>query len=145
MFEIKKSDLAGRIGVLYTNHGKVETPAYVPVVHPVRQSIPPKKMKAIGFDLVITNAFITLKQFGEDAVRRGIHGIIDYDGAVMTDSGGYQVLEYGNIDVDGYGAGPVLSIPLAVSLDGDSFDSGSYMVYAKHNRYIMDDGTIHLS
>ena len=100
MFEIKKSDLAGRIGVLYTNHGKVETPTYVPVVHPVRQSISPKKMKEIGFDLVITNAFITLKQFGEDAVRKGIHRIIDYDGAVMTDSGGYQVLEYGNIDFD---------------------------------------------
>src|SRR5689334_18783269 len=100
MFEIKKSDLAGRIGVLYTNHAKVETPAYVPVVHSVRQSIPPKKMKEIGFDLVITNAFITLKQFGEDAVRKGIHRIIDYDGAVMTDSGGYQVLEYGDIDVD---------------------------------------------
>ena len=33
MFEILKSDLAGRIGVLYTNHGKVETPAYVPVIH----------------------------------------------------------------------------------------------------------------
>ena len=72
MFEIKKSDLAGRIGILYTNHAKIETPAYVPVVHPVRQSIHPKKLKEIGFDLVITNAYITLKQFGEEAVRKGI-------------------------------------------------------------------------
>ncbi|OLE39977.1 MAG: hypothetical protein AUF74_01100 [Thaumarchaeota archaeon 13_1_20CM_2_38_5] len=100
MFEIKKSDLAGRIGILYTNHAKIETPAYVPVVHPVRQSIHPKKLKEIGFDLVITNAYITLKQFGEEAVRKGIHEILDYNGAVMTDSGGYQVLEYGDIDID---------------------------------------------
>jgi 7-cyano-7-deazaguanine tRNA-ribosyltransferase len=100
MFEIKKSDLAGRIGILYTNHGKVETPAYVPVVHPVRQSIAPKKMREMGFDLVITNAYITLNNFREDAVRRGIHDIINYDGAVMTDSGGYQVLEYGRVDVE---------------------------------------------
>ena len=100
MFEIKKSDLAGRIGILHTNHGKVETPAYVPVVHPVRQSISPQKMREMGFDLVITNAYITLNNYKEEAVKRGIHDIINYDGAVMTDSGGYQVLEYGGVDVE---------------------------------------------
>src|SRR5574342_302949 len=100
MFEIKKSDLAGRIGILHTNHGKVETPAYVPVVHPVRQSIQPKKMREMGFDLIITNAYITLNNFRDEAVKRGIHEIINYDGVVMTDSGGYQVLEYGRVDVE---------------------------------------------
>ena len=100
MFEIKKSDLAGRIGIIYTNHGKIETPAYVPVIHPVKQKIPAKKLREIGFDLVITNAYITLKRYGDEAVKQGIHKIIDYDGAIMTDSGGYQVLEYGDIDVD---------------------------------------------
>ena len=100
MFEIKKSDLAGRIGLLHTNHGEVETPAYVPVVHPVRQSIPPKKLREMGFDLIITNAYITLNNYGQEAVRRGIHDIINYDGAVMTDSGGFQVLEYGKVDVE---------------------------------------------
>jgi len=99
MFEIKKSDLAGRIGILHSNHGKIETPAYVPVIHPVKQIIPTKKIKEIGFDLVITNAYITMKKFGQDADKRGIHNIIDFDGAVMTDSGGYQVLEYGDVDV----------------------------------------------
>ena len=39
-----------------------------------------------------------MKKFGQDAVKRGIHNIIDFDGAVMTDSGGYQVLEYGDIN-----------------------------------------------
>jgi len=41
LFEIKYSDLAGRIGILHTNHGKIETPAYVPVIHPVKQAISP--------------------------------------------------------------------------------------------------------
>ncbi len=100
MFEIKKSDLAGRIGILHTNHGEVETPAYVPVVHPVRQSISPQKMREMGFDLIITNAYITLNNYKEEAVKRGIHNIINYDGSVMTDSGGYQVLEYGRVDVE---------------------------------------------
>ena len=48
MFEIKYSDLAGRIGILHTNHGKIETPSFVPVIHPVRQSIPAEKIKKIG-------------------------------------------------------------------------------------------------
>ena len=100
MFEIKKSDLAGRIGILHTNHGKVETPAYVPVVHPVRQSISPQKMREMGFDLIITNAYITLNNYKEEAIERGIHNIINFDGTVMTDSGGYQVLEYGRVDVE---------------------------------------------
>ena len=99
MFEIKYSDLAGRIGIIHSNHGPIETPAFVPVIHPVRQSIPAKKIRDMGFDLVITNAYITMKRNGEEALKKGIHKIINYDGAVMTDSGGYQVLEYGEVDV----------------------------------------------
>ena len=76
MFEIKYSDLAGRIGVLHTNHGKIETPSFVPVIHPVRQSIPAKKIKEIGFDVVITNAYITMKRLEEKAREIGIHRII---------------------------------------------------------------------
>jgi len=99
LFEISKTDLAGRIGTLYTNHGKIETPAFVPVIHPVKQTIPSKKIKEIGFDLVITNAYITRNSYGDEAIKRGIHDIIDFDSAVMTDSGGYQVLEYGDVEV----------------------------------------------
>ena len=100
MFEVLKSDLAGRIGLLRTNHGDVETPAFVPVVHPVKQSIPPAELRRMGFDLVITNAYIAMRRHGEAAVERGIHGVIGFDGPVMTDSGGYQVLEYGDVGVD---------------------------------------------
>ena len=99
MFEIKYSDLAGRIGIIHSNHGKIETPAFVPVIHPVRQSISAKKIHDMGFDLVITNAYITMKRHGDVARKKGIHKIINHDGAVMTDSGGYQVLEYGDVDV----------------------------------------------
>ena len=100
MFEVRHSDLAARIGRLQTLHGVVETPAFVPVVHPVRQRVSTKFLKNMGFDLVITNAYITLRHFGDEARRRGIHDIINYDGAVMTDSGGYQVLEYGSVEVE---------------------------------------------
>lgn len=99
-FEIKGTDLAARIGRIKTEHGTVETPAYVPVIHPAKQTIPASQIKEMGFDLVITNAYITRNTYGHDeAIRRGIHDIIKYDGAIMTDSGGYQVLEYGKVGV----------------------------------------------
>jgi 7-cyano-7-deazaguanine tRNA-ribosyltransferase len=100
VFEVWHSDLAARIGRLQTLHGVVETPAFVPVVHPVRQTVSTQFLKKMGFDLVITNAYIALRHYGDEARRRGIHDIINYDGAVMTDSGGYQVLEYGSVEVE---------------------------------------------
>jgi len=99
-FEVRHSDLAGRIGKLATPHGILETPAFIPVVHPVRQSISPRILKMLGFDAVITNAYLALKHYGDEARKRGIHKIIDSDCIVMTDSGGYQVLEYGKINVE---------------------------------------------
>jgi 7-cyano-7-deazaguanine tRNA-ribosyltransferase len=101
VFEVRYTDLAGRIGRLSTSHGEVETPAFVPVVHPVRQTISPQFLKEkMGFNLVITNAYITLRHYGDEARKRGIHDIIGFDGSVMTDSGGYQVLEYGSVEVE---------------------------------------------
>jgi 7-cyano-7-deazaguanine tRNA-ribosyltransferase len=100
VFEVRYSDLAARIGRLETPHGVVETPAFVPVVHPVRQTISTQFLKRMGFQIVITNAYITLRHYGDEARKRGIHDIIGYDGVVMTDSGGYQVLEYGSVEVE---------------------------------------------
>jgi len=71
LFQISKTDLAGRIGIMYTNHGKINTPAFVPVIHPVKQTIPSKKIKEIGFDVVITNAYITKNNYGDEAVKKG--------------------------------------------------------------------------
>ncbi|MCG3780347.1 MAG: hypothetical protein JW390_60048 [Nitrosopumilus sp.] len=53
MFEIIKTDLAGRIGIMYTNHGKIQTPAFVPVIHPVKQTIPSKKLKKLVLMLLL--------------------------------------------------------------------------------------------
>ena len=64
------------IGILHTNHGKIETPAFVPVIHPVRQTIPTREFRRLGFDLVITNAYLTRNHYGQKAQDVGIHKII---------------------------------------------------------------------
>lgn len=98
-FEVKTTDLAGRIGRFNVRGKWLETPIYLPVVHPVNQAIPAVDIYNMGFKAVITNAYITYKKYGELAKERKIHNIIGFPGAVMTDSGGYQILEYGEVDV----------------------------------------------
>ncbi len=98
MFEIRDVDLAGRIGVLHTKSGSIETPAFFPVIDPVRQELPVDEVERAGFKQVITNAYLTLKRFGPRAVEEGIHGVLGFQGVIMTDSGAYQILEYGDIE-----------------------------------------------
>ena len=53
MFEVVATDLAGRIGKIKTKSGSFETPCVLPVVHPVKQIIAPKKMAKMGVSAVI--------------------------------------------------------------------------------------------
>lgn len=99
VFEIKEVDLAGRIGRIYTRHGVVETPAFFPVIDVYRQEVGLADVASAGFGQVITNAYLIKKRFGIQAVEKGVHGLLGFDGVVMTDSGAYQILEYGGVDV----------------------------------------------
>lgn len=99
-FEILHRDGLGRVGRLKTAHGTLTTPTLMPVINPMDRPITPEEMRReFGVELVMTNAYLILKHFGEDGVRKGVHKIIDYQGPVMTDSGGYQILRYGTVDV----------------------------------------------
>jgi 7-cyano-7-deazaguanine tRNA-ribosyltransferase len=100
MFSIKDIDLAGRIGKLKLKRGDVETPAFFPVIDPARQELGLEDVRAAGFNQVITNAYLLLKRFGEEAIKKGVHGILGFNGIVMTDSGAYQILEYGGIEFE---------------------------------------------
>lgn len=99
-FEIKEKDLLGRIGKLKTKSGTVETPLLFPVINPSIQPIPPRKLKeTFGFQAVITNAYILKKRYQNKPVDMGLHKFLDFDGSVMTDSGAYQILVYGEVEV----------------------------------------------
>jgi len=98
-FEVKAKDLLGRIGRLYTSHGVVETPAIAPVVNPVKQVIEPKEIFEMGYQLIMTNAYIIKKNYGELAKELSVHGLLGVERPIMTDSGAYQILEYGKVEV----------------------------------------------
>jgi len=95
-FEILERDLLARIGRFKTKSGIFETPALLPVINPNVQPISPKKIsEELSCEALITNAYIVKKHFEQEAVDRGIHEFLDFKGVIMTDSGAYQILIYG--------------------------------------------------
>jgi len=99
-FEIRERDVLGRIGRLFTKSGAIETPQLLPVVNPGVQLVPPAEMRdGFGCEAVITNAYILRKNFGERVTRSGVHDFLNFPGVVMTDSGAYQILVYGGVEV----------------------------------------------
>jgi 7-cyano-7-deazaguanine tRNA-ribosyltransferase len=99
MYEIKATDLLGRVGILNTPSGKIITPAVLPVVHPLKQEIPSQKIREIGFEALMTNAYTLHRRLGRNSSKGDVHQILNFHGPVMTDSGGYQLLEYGDIEL----------------------------------------------
>lgn len=100
-FEVKETDLFGRIGKIGIRGKDVETPYLFPVVHPIEQAVPITELASMGFNGVMTNSYILKSRRREEALERGVHGLLGQDGVVMTDSGGYQVLQYGDLQ-EGY-------------------------------------------
>ncbi|MCD6372623.1 MAG: tRNA guanosine(15) transglycosylase TgtA [Thermococcus sp.] len=100
-FEIKARDAAGRIGKLTVNGKTVETPAIMPVINPKQLTVSPKELKKMGFDMIITNSYIIYKtpELREKALNLGIHGLLDYDGIIEVDSGSFQLMRYGEVEV----------------------------------------------
>lgn len=103
MFELKERDGLARICELTTAHGKVETPALLPVINPNQLTLTPAEMKdRFGVRILITNSYIirSSPDLRERAERTGVHALLGFDGAVMTDSGTFQDHVYGDVDVD---------------------------------------------
>ncbi|MFQ5999472.1 MAG: tRNA guanosine(15) transglycosylase TgtA, partial [Candidatus Bathyarchaeia archaeon] len=99
-FEIRDRDLLARIGRLETKGGVIETPLLLPVINPTVQPVLPKTLqKEFDCKALIANAYIVKKHFKDEAVQKGIHGFLDFTGVVMTDSGAYQILVYGDVGV----------------------------------------------
>lgn len=101
-FEIVDRAAAGRLGRFATPHGKVTTPTLMPVVNPNIALIAPAEMKTLfGTEMLITNSYVAHKHdaLRERALREGLHKVLGWDGALMTDSGTFQMYVYGDVQV----------------------------------------------
>jgi len=104
VFEVDRYDAAGRLGELEVPRAgvTVETPALLPVINPHIQTISPAQLESeFGAEILITNSYVLYgsDELREPALERGLHDLLDFSGAIVTDSGSFQLAEYGDIDV----------------------------------------------
>lgn len=88
-----------RAGVFKTPHGRVETPMFVPVgTQATIKSLAPQDFKEIGVQFFFGNTYHLHLRPGEDVVREfgGLAKFMGWDGATITDSGGFQVFSLGS-------------------------------------------------
>ncbi len=97
-FEIKSKDLGGRIGKLQTKQGEIETPTVLPVINPNKRTLEPAEIKETGAQALITNAYILKKDHLHEVMTKGIHNFLNFHGPIMTDSGAYQLMRYGEVE-----------------------------------------------
>ena len=87
-----------RAGILHTPHGDVETPAYVVVgTHAKVRTLESADIAASETQLIIANTYHLWQTLGEKGLARyaGLHKAMRWNGALMTDSGGFQVFSMG--------------------------------------------------
>ncbi len=101
-FQIHATDGAARTGRLLLRGGAVDTPAFVPLAtRGSVRSLTAADVTELGFEMVLGNTFHLFLAPGEDRIARlgGLREFMGWDGAVITDSGGFQVfsLAHGNV------------------------------------------------
>jgi queuine tRNA-ribosyltransferase len=95
-FELLHEDAqtAARRGTFHTPHGKVETPAFMPVgTQGTVKGLLPRDLREIGAEMLLANTYHLALRPGEEVVAAlgGLHRFMDWDGPILTDSGGFQL------------------------------------------------------
>jgi queuine tRNA-ribosyltransferase len=89
------SGCRARAGVLHTQHGDVETPVFMPVATQATvKAISQEDLAALGARAILSNSYHLYLRPGVEVIRKagGLHRFMGYDGMILTDSGGFQVL-----------------------------------------------------
>lgn len=83
-----------RLGRLHTPHGIIETPTFMPVgTQASVKGISPDELRALNAGIILSNTYHLYLRPGHELIREagGLHRFMNWDGAVLTDSGGFQV------------------------------------------------------
>jgi len=97
-FTLHKTDGLARRGSLTLAHGKVETPAFMPVgTYGTVKAMSPSELKEIGAQIILGNTFHLWLRPGLEVITAhgGLHDFMGWEGPILTDSGGFQVFSLG--------------------------------------------------
>src|SRR5437667_6749188 len=96
MFELLAQDrhTKARHGRLATVHGVIETPAFIPVgTQGTVRAVSPRELRELDAQIILGNTYHLFVRPGIEVVRHfgGLHQFMNWDGPILTDSGGYQI------------------------------------------------------
>src|ERR1700716_3443295 len=96
MFELLAIDSASkaRRGRLKTAHGVIDTPAFMPVgTQGSVKATSPRELRELNAQIILGNTYHLFVRPGLDVIKHfgGLHRFMNWDGPILTDSGGYQI------------------------------------------------------
>lgn len=95
----KDANSLARFGLLHTNYGDYETPMFMPVGTLANvKTLSPEELKDMHSAIILSNTYHLWLRPGADVVDHagGLHKFMNYDGPILTDSGGFQVFSLAN-------------------------------------------------
>ncbi|HET6997560.1 MAG TPA: tRNA guanosine(34) transglycosylase Tgt [Solirubrobacterales bacterium] len=109
-FEIEARDGAARAGTIHTAHGPIQTPAFIPLATKgTVRGLESAEVAALGYQLILGNTYHLFVSPGPEriAAAGGLHGFMNWERALITDSGGFQVfsLAHGGVANEVKGSG----------------------------------------
>ena len=99
-FAVHSQDGAARMGVASVRGKRFETPAFMPVgTYGTVKSLTPRQLGETGAEILVANTFHLMQRPSAGVVRElgGLHDFMQFDGAILTDSGGFQVWSLGEL------------------------------------------------
>ncbi|NLU10890.1 MAG: tRNA guanosine(34) transglycosylase Tgt [Tepidanaerobacter acetatoxydans] len=96
----KSANTSARLGKLETLHGSFTTPVFMPVgTQATVKTMTPDELKEIGAKIILSNTYHLYLRPGHELIREagGLHKFMNWDGSILTDSGGFQVFSLGEL------------------------------------------------
>src|SRR4030066_1989601 len=90
----KDPDCGARTGKIATPHGEVATPVFMPVgTQGAVKALTPDQVRGLGAEIILGNAYHLYLRPGHRliAAQGGLHRFMNWDGPILTDSGGFQI------------------------------------------------------
>ncbi len=97
-FSVTAKDGTARRGVLTTPHGRLRTPAFIPVgTQATVKSLDSDDLRRVNAEIVLSNTYHLYLRPGTELIKQlgGLHKFMNWDGPILTDSGGFQVFSLG--------------------------------------------------
>jgi queuine tRNA-ribosyltransferase len=94
-FSVSRNDGAARLGEIATAHGRIRTPAFMPVgTAATVKAVYVEQLEAAGADVILGNTYHLMLRPGAERIARlgGLHQFMGWSRPILTDSGGYQVM-----------------------------------------------------